>query len=368
MVVATLSSGGAERVATNLVDRWAQQGESVALITWSDSADDFYPVDSRVARLSLGLLQDSRSWLAAVLGNIRRIRRLRRMLRKLQPDVVVSFLSKVNITTILACWALPVRLVISERTHPPRVPLGAVWERLRVWTYPRADAVVALTRETAEWLGVHAGCKRVSVVPNAVFLPLAQVQPRVDPQAVVGAEKNVLLAVGRLVEEKGYDWLCKAFAEICTQHPDWTLVILGEGPSRDRLEALVAELGIAEHVSMPGLVGNVADWYARADLFVLSSRFEGFPSALIEAMASGCPCIGFDCDTGPRDLIEDGVNGRLVALGHVHELAAALSGLMLDPALRARFATRSEGVLERFSEQRIMADWQSVLSGSLPST
>jgi glycosyltransferase involved in cell wall biosynthesis len=277
-------------------------------------------------------------------------------------------LSKVNIITILACWGLPARLVISERAHPPRVPLGAVWERLRVWTYPRADAVVALTRETAEWLRAHACCKRVSIVPNAVFLPLAAAQPRVDPQAIVGADRNVLLAVGRLVEQKGYDWLCKAFSEVCTHCPEWDLVILGEGPLHDRLQALAAELGISERLSLPGRVGNVADWYARADLFVLSSRFEGFPSALIEAMASGCPCVGFDCDTGPRDMIEDGVNGRLVALGNVHELAEALGGLMLDPALRARFATRSEAVLERFSEQRIMAGWQSVLSGSLPST
>ena len=136
MVVATLSSGGAERVATNLVDRWVQQGESVTLITWSDSADDVYPVDSRVARLGLDLLQDSPSWLAAVWGNMRRILKLRRVLRRLQPDVVVSFLSKVNIITIFACWALPARLVISERVHPPRVPLGDVWERLRAWTYP----------------------------------------------------------------------------------------------------------------------------------------------------------------------------------------------------------------------------------------
>ena len=233
---------------------------------------------------------------------------------------------------------------------------------------PRADVVVALTRETAEWLGAHAGCKRVSVVPNAVFLPLATVPPRVDPQAIVGADRNVLLAVGRLIEQKGHDWLCRAFSEVCAQYPEWHMVILGEGPLRNRLQSLVAELGISNRVSMPGRVGNVADWYVRADLFVLSSRFEGFPSALIEAMASGCPCVSSDCDTGPRELIEDGVNGRLVAPDDVRALAEALGQLMQDPALRARFATRSEGMLERFSEQRIMAGWRSVLSDSLPST
>lgn len=363
MVVATLSSGGAERVTTNLAGRWAGLGESVTLITWSDSADDFYPVDSRVTRLGLGLLHDSPSWFAALFGNLRRIRRLRRVLRALRPDVVVSFLSKVNIVTILACRGLPSRLVISERVHPPRAPLGAPWEQLRAWTYRRADEVVALTRETAEWLAVHAGCKRVSVVPNAVFLPLAVGEPSVDPRAIVGSDGNILLAVGRLVEQKGFDWLCRAFAKNCTQFSDWSLVILGEGPQRDRLESLAAELGISERVSMPGQVGNVADWYARADLFVLSSRFEGFPSALIEAMAAGCPCVSFDCDTGPRDLIDDGVNGKLVALGDVDALAGALGSLMRDPALRARFATRSEGVLERFSEERIMAGWRAVLSG-----
>jgi glycosyltransferase involved in cell wall biosynthesis len=368
MVVSTLSSGGAERVATNLVDRWAQQGDSVTLITWSDSADDFYRVDSRVARLGLDMLQDSRSWFAALLGNIRRIRRLRRVLQTLRPDVVVSFLSKVNIITILACWALPSRVVISERVHPPRRPLGTPWEWLRTWTYPNADVVVALTRETAEWLSLEAGCKRVSVVPNAVFLPLRVSQPIVDPREIVPADRKVLLAVGRLVEEKGYDWLCTAFAAVCTQDSGWHLVIVGEGPMRGRLEALVAELGISERVSMPGRVGNVADWYARADLFVLSSRSEGFPSVLLESMASGCPCVSFDCDTGPRDLIEDGVNGRLVTLGDVNALAEALGGLMQDSTLRARFAAHSEAVLERFSEQRVMADWRSVVSGSAPST
>jgi len=124
--------------------------------------------------------------------------------------------------------------------------------------------------------------------------------------------RRIVLAVGRFTKVKGFDLLIKAFAGIAIAYADWDLVILGEGPERSDLEAQVEALGLGHRVKLPGRAGNMPDWYARADLFVMSSHFEGFPLVLVEAMAHGCPAVSFDCDTGPRDIIRDEMDGRLV--------------------------------------------------------
>jgi len=125
------------------------------------------------------------------------------------------------------------------------------------------------------------------------------------------------------------------------------------------LEAQVRDASLGSRVFLPGRVGNVGEWYARADLYVMSPRFEGFPNALVEAMAYGLPVVSFDCDTGPRDIIIHGVNGLLVPPENVVGLTEALEQLMGDAALRQCFAMRAVEVRERFSMMRIAAVWET---------
>src|SRR5690606_39044097 len=178
------------------------------------------------------------------------------------------------------------------------------------WAYQRAHITVALTRGTADWLEANIPDVRTTVIPNAVNSPLPASEPVVVPPSREGPQR--ILPVGRLQHDKGSDLLLQAFKQLVPHFPDWDLIILGEGSERSALEEQVEQLELTDRVSLPGRVGNVADWYASADLYVLSSRVEGLSNTLLEAMASGLAPVAFDCETGPREIIRSEIDGVLV--------------------------------------------------------
>lgn len=135
----------------------------------------------------------------------------------------------------------------------------------------------------------------------------------------------------------------------------------GEGPKRLELEALVKHLGLSHCVKLPGRAGNVTDWYQKADLYVMSSLFEGFPNTLVEAMAHGCPVISFDCDTGPRDIIRHEIDGLLVPVGNIPALTASLDQLITDADLRTQYSIRAVEAQNRFSLKQILSLWDRLL-------
>jgi len=189
--------------------------------------------------------------------------------------------------------------------------------------------------------------------------PLSACEPTVRPEAAMSASRKMLLGVGRLDRQKGFDYLVEAFGRLALEKPDWDLVILGEGPMRASLEAQSQALGLDGRIHLPGRAGNVGEWYRRADLYAMSSRFEGFPNTLGEAMAHGCAVVSYDCDTGPRDLIRDRENGLLVRpVGDVDALAKALGALMSDESQRERIAKRAVEVRQRYSMERVLDVWK----------
>ena len=173
--------------------------------------------------------------------------------------------------------------------------------------------------------------------------------------------ENLILAIGRLVPQKGFDLFLEAFARIAPEFPQWRAAIAGEGPDREALERLSAELGVRGRVDFVGHVRDVESWMARASLVVQPSRFEGFPNAVLESMGMGAAVISADCPAGPAELIEDGINGRLVPVEDVEALAEAMAELMGDPALRLRLGREATRVRERFRQDSIMAQWEAVL-------
>jgi len=355
----SLHGGGAERVAADLTAKWAEAGRRVTLVTQAGSEDDAYALHPAVERIVLGTAGETGGGLRGLAANWRRVRALRACLRRCRPDVVLGMMTTASVLAVLAARGLPCRVIATEHTHPPSQQLSALWVRLRRWAYPRAARVVALTQGTAQWLAQHLPGSRLSVIPNPVHWPLPDGQPRLAPPPADAG--RVLLAVGRLHPDKGFDILLDAYARIAGRHPDWTLVILGEGPQRAALQAQIERLGLAGKVSMPGRAGNVGEWYDRADLYVLSSRVEGLSNTLLESMASGLAAVAFDCETGPREIVRDGEDGVLVRPAQdAAALAQALSRLMADPGTRARMAARAVQVRERFSAERILSRWQEV--------
>lgn len=359
--VSSMQGGGAERVAALLCNRWAERDHKVVLVpTFSGRGTCLYPLDERVRLVYLadrvGTTRRT-PWTMA-----RRLWAMRQLVRVERPEVVLSFLPHVNVAALMAVRGLGVPVVVSERTYPPALPIGRVWTVLRRIVYPRAERVVMQTQGGLDWLARDVPRSRGVVISNPCTFPLPQNEPRVAPDTVLPAARRLLLAVGRLGEEKQFDLLIRAFAALAPRFPDWDLAVIGEGVERDALATQAAEAGLVGRVYLPGWVGNVGEWYTRADLYAMTSRYEGFPNTLLEALAHGLPAVSLDCATGPAEMIADGINGYLVPPGAVAEgLAQRLAPLMVDSALREAFAARSTDVREQFSVERVGSEWDRTL-------
>lgn len=214
------------------------------------------------------------------------------------------------------------------------------------------------TTESAQWIRNNTYARRVEVIPNPIVYPLSPHPPFLDPKDFLAPGQKMLLGIGRLTEQKGFDLLIEAFARISAKFPHWVLVILGEGPLYSNLVNQVKLYGLQDKVFMPGVAGNIGDWYRAADIYVMSSRFEGFGNTLAEALAYGVPAISFDCPTGPSDIIRHGIDGLLVPNGNVNSLADALSQLMGDEGMRLRFAQNAIEARERFSIGKVASLWE----------
>lgn len=360
----SLSSGGAERVTTTLANHWAQQGWPVTVVTVTGRERDFYRLDGRIERIALGLDSKSANGLLALRNNWCRVLALRRVLKRVRPVVAVAMMSTANATLALAGKGLSVSTIGSERIHPPTLPLGRTWEAIRRWGYRFLSCLVAQTRQSADWLRAHAPAPRIVVIPNPLNYPLPVHEPRLAPATILEetGSSQFLLAVGRLDYQKGFDRLLDAFAAILETHSDWTLVILGEGAQRTLLEEQARALGIDCRVRFPGAVGNMGEWYEFAGAYVLTSRFEGFPNTLLEALAHGLPAVAADCDTGPREILRHEVDGLLVPQDDQLALVQALGRLMGDAGLRKRFAERAIEARERFAVERIADQWEALFA------
>ncbi|MBX6323738.1 MAG: glycosyltransferase family 4 protein [Rhodospirillaceae bacterium] len=354
LAVASLLTGGAERMVSELARAWAELARPVSVLTLSGSRSDHYGLHPAVRRIALDVVGDSATRWQAVVANIHRGRTVRGAVRRMRPDVVVSFVDRTNTLLLAALIGTGIPVIACERTDPRRRQPARVWDGARRLLYPRAAAVVVQTEAVAGWAKAFVPARKVHVIPNFV-----RELPAPGPAGQRGASQ--ILAVGRLGFEKGYDVLLHAFAASGLPARGARLTILGEGPERAALEALARRLGIAGAVSLPGVVAEPERWMARCAVFVLPSRFEGFPNALLEAMAMGCAVIAADCDSGPRHIVRDGTDGVLVPVEDVDALAAALVRLIEDAALRARLGAAAVAVRERFSKAAILRRWEAVI-------
>jgi GalNAc-alpha-(1->4)-GalNAc-alpha-(1->3)-diNAcBac-PP-undecaprenol alpha-1,4-N-acetyl-D-galactosaminyltransferase len=359
LVIYGLGGGGAERVMSILANYWVCQGWEVTLIMLVDATQPcFYPLDPRIKLKSLGLAKISANWLAAIYHTWQRVARLRRELIADKPDVAIGFMNAVNVYTILASWNLDIPTIVSEHTYPGSNDANQIWQLLMKWSYRYADTIAVLTQNAVPFYPATRGYHTI-VLPNPVLAP---------PPAVTTAQllpAHSLVAVGRLDPRKGFDLLLRALHQIRDRHPDWQLTILGEGTIRAELEDLRSQLQLTDCVHIPGAVKNVSDYLHQADLFVLSSRVEGFPMALCEAMACGLPVLAADCLSGPRDIIDDGVNGILVLPEDVDALAAGLDALISDPIKRQYLAQNATQVLDRFGLERVAQMWTDAIDKSI---
>jgi glycosyltransferase involved in cell wall biosynthesis len=346
LVISSLGAGGAERIMSELANAWAVQGAHVGLLTLAMPEKDYYPLSPDVERIALNEIGESHSLLQTLTNNARRCWKIRRAVRRFAPDVVVSFIEQNNVRVLAALMGTGIPVVVSERIDPRHYDAGRAFGMARRWLYPFAHRLVVQTENIAtDWAYSVVSSRKVAVIPNAV---------REMSETLPCAERDscLILAVGRLHRQKGFDILLKAFARSDLAGRGARLVILGEGAERASLEELARSLNIAQAVSMPGVVRDPESWMARCALFVMTSRYEGFPNVLLEAMSMRCAVIAADCDSGPREMIRHEHNGLLVPVEDEEATAEAMQRLFDDVEMRERLGEAAVEVRERFSREK----------------
>ena len=247
-------------------------------------------------------------------------------------------MNKYNIFTLFSLLFTKIKVFVSERDSPTeKIPLITAFLRDKI--YCKADGVISQTSESKVFIEGNTGNNNVVAIPN----PIKKVT-----KLHTGEKKNVILNVGRLVHKKGQKYLVDAFSKL--KNKNWRLVFVGDGPLKKDLVQQVHELGLTDRVEFRGFEKDVATWYKSSKVFAFPSILEGFPNALAEAMSYGMACVSFDCKTGPRDIINDGVNGYLVEEGNVEVLVSRLDELMGDDSLIHQFSEKAFGINKRLNE------------------
>ena len=333
------------------MDEWAKHGVRVCLITLAAPDSDFFPAHP-LTRIALDLQRPSGSTVGALVHTVRRVLGLRQAIRQARAPRVLSFIAGTNILTILATRGLRLRVVISERNDPERQHIGAPWEALRRRCYRWANVVTANSARAIAALSSYVPSARLALIPNAVESRGASRLEQRD---------QVFLAVGRLSHQKGFDVLLQAFSKARARCPGWRLTIVGGGEENASLRALASQLGLDPWVTWTGLVSEPDAYYREASVFVLSSRHEGMPNALLEAMAASLPVIVTDALSEAADLVALPGSGMVVRANDPVALAEAMCELAANSQMRARMGAAAAAATSDRSVSSVFARWNDVL-------
>ncbi|GAA4601691.1 glycosyltransferase involved in cell wall biosynthesis [Actinoplanes octamycinicus] len=255
---------------------------------------------------------------------------------------------------LVSAWFAPRRLIRIGQDH---MNFGSYKPRLQAAirrAYPRLDAVSVLTHaDLAAYRDALGDTARLERIPNGI-------PPR--PVAPLDGRTRTLVAAGRLTPQKGFDLLIQAFERVHEAHPDWQLNIFGEGRKRKKLTEMIEERGLGDVVKLRGLTRTLDAELAKASIFVLSSRKEGLPMVLLEAMCTGLPVVAFDCPTGPADVVDDGANGLLIPAQDIPGLAAGMIRLIENPAERETLGAAARATAVHYESPVILARWEELFA------
>jgi GalNAc-alpha-(1->4)-GalNAc-alpha-(1->3)-diNAcBac-PP-undecaprenol alpha-1,4-N-acetyl-D-galactosaminyltransferase len=352
-ILADLESGGTQRVVTSLANYWADQGRDISVITFSDPESDFFKLSPEVQRHSIGGQQNSGSFLTGLVANFQRIKALRRVLATLNLEVAIAFIAHTNILAVIAGFGLKTRILISERNDFRQQSVGRIWDLFRRIVYPMADLVTANSKEVVAALGSFVPETKLAFLPNPVAV--------LNHGATAPAKKNIIIAVGRLHPQKAHNVLIDAFSRIEADHPDWTLEILGEGSERPALEKQISGNNLENCIFLRGRVTNVGEHLLAAKIFVMPSRFEGTPNALLEALSTGLPSIVSDATAGGLEYVSHGENGYIFPVDDAEALGTQLKTLIEDSEIREKFSLSAKARVEGLSLSNIAETWDRTI-------
>ena len=344
----TLQRGGAERVLANLANQFVNAGYAVFFIT-SYSLEDEYILDLKIQRFNLEEVERSSN---LVFKNIKRISKLKRVLKEINPHLIISFLPETIFRILFINLNNNIPIVISVRNDPKIEYKRLSYKVLARILYLRADWIVFQTETAKNWFSKRIKNKS-SVIFNQVDDAFFQVKR---------VKEEYYCAIGRLVEQKNYSMMIKAFAKFVTSYPDEKLYIYGEGGLKEDLYELIQTLGMDNNIFLKGITNGVPDILARAKAFLMTSDYEGVRNAVLEAMAVGVPVISTDCPCGgPKTVIEDGKSGILVPVGDELALLKALNLLQNDEHLRKNMSLEEKKYAINYNPEIVFCKWRSLI-------
>lgn len=360
----SLGGGGAEKSVVRLLQSLDKENFQISLLLGKMKGFLIEEIPKEVLVKELNVLHVRYALLKLI-----------KYLRREKPDIFVSFLSHVNTISTLAKFLsrTKTKFIISERTtfsHTPEITKTAknrllaffFLKPLVKFTYPLADAIICVSKGVAEDLSGFLGSKeKIKVIYNPIVsndLYILADQPMEHPW-FSNQKTPIILAVGRLTRAKDYPILLRAFALICKKKKTY-LVILGEGEERKNLENLVRKLRISENIAFLGFQKNPYKYMQKSLVFVLSSKREGFPNVIVEAMVCGCPVVSTDCQSGPNEIIENGENGILVPVGNEKALAEAILKVLNNCSLQKKISAEGKKRIQNFTAEKSVKEYEKL--------
>ena len=349
-------AGGVERMACAMMEEMRSRGHDVSLFTWDfESASAFYNINPSIKwfRLNLGNPQTKDSFYT----RLNRALKIRKLLKTAAPDVILAFQQGIFFSLRIYSIGMGVPIIAAERNATSRFEhlKSGRYKKIIFQSFRLASAITIQIEDYRNQYPVYLHKKIVSI-PNPVY-PVKRIA---EP---VGNDNEVkkLLSVGRLCYQKNYDVLIEAFSKIAGRFPDWILQIAGEGEDREKLQSMIKARNMQDKIKLLGVVTEINKLYGNANLFCLSSRWEGFPNALAEAMAHGLPVVGFHGCSGVRDLIQHDLTGiQVEGNGNVESLAKGLAKLMSDKHLRSDMGKKACVEISAYNPDVIFDQWENL--------
>ncbi len=362
LVIPTLGHGGAQKVITELAQYLCENNTyneyKITLLTFRKENAPIHPVNDHINLIHIPVITGESFSIPKLIACPWSFRSI---VKEHQPDAIIVFQDIANFISILATLGLKIPLIVSERNDPDFYNGASLRKALRTILYPAVDKVIVQTSKIAAKMPKMLQGRTI-VIPNVVPKTIMRAQT-----AIPNAQgKYVILCAGRLVPQKNHLLLIDAYSKLNISD-SWTLRIYGEGRLREQLEQKIAELGLENCVSIEPATKDIHSVMSSAHLFVLSSKFEGFPNILAEAVASDLPCIGYRFVSGVPELIEHQFNGILLNQDQYNDekLAEAIFSLTIAPEKRIEMSKNCESVARKYNYQSIYHAWESAINSLL---
>ena len=354
LVISSLGPGGAESVMSELANYLVAKGNFVTIVTLSaPTQKPFYTLNSKIILKQINMKSKNKTKLLQRIVNILlRCYKLRKAIMNSMPNVVLSFIDIMNITTLLAMKGIKIPIIVSERIDPNYHKIPALYSWLRNKLYHDSYSIIVQTKSSLDYFSSKIR-KKSKIIPNPNRLLKKS-------ERKILRNPRVIVTVGRLEEQKDHQTLIKAMPKVISKYPNLILKIYGEGSLRKKLKKLVCSLGLQKNIFLNGLTKNIEKCLNEADLFVFPSLYEGFPNALLEAMASGLPCIASDC-SGNNDIIEHNLSGKLFKIKDINTLSNLILELLGDYKGRKRISVESKKKVLMY-DRDIFSQWNKLLT------